>query len=490
VAFALLQALGSSTRIGLRVDDVDGEKSVSLHSRYSQKRILILGAGVTGLACAQSLSSRQAEVTVVDDNHSDGAVHEVLTSTSVSVADFDYVLTSPGWKATHPLIIQAVQEGIPLLNEIDLAWEIRQELSPGQKWIALTGTNGKTTTVEMTASALRSGGLHAVACGNVGKTVIECVDSNENYDALVIEISSFQLHWLKRAEFLSCAILNIADDHTDWHGSFELYADAKISILNRSLTAILNGDDNEVVGRTAHWIGRKVFYSLNTPKPGEIGLVEELLIDRAFVEDPQEASMIAEILEIKPTVPHNISNALAAAGLARTLGISHEKIREALAEFSPGRHRIEVIAEKNGITWIDDSKATNPHAAQASLLSALSVIWLAGGMAKGADVNGLVLRAHPRIKRAIIFGQDRKLFAQAFAEHAPHIQVIELEPPADYQRGALSNSFMEEIVRKAQECAEDGDTVLLAPACASMDQFESYADRGDRFADAVRKALT
>jgi UDP-N-acetylmuramoylalanine--D-glutamate ligase len=490
VAFALLQALGSSTRIGLRVDDVDGEKSVSLHSRYSQKRILILGAGVTGLACAQSLSSRQAEVTVVDDNHSDGAVHEVLTSTSVSVADFDYVLTSPGWKATHPLIIQAVQEGIPLLNEIDLAWEIRQELSPGQKWIALTGTNGKTTTVEMTASALRSGGLHAVACGNVGKTVIECVDSNENYDALVIEISSFQLHWLKRAEFLSCAILNIADDHTDWHGSFELYADAKISILNRSLTAILNGDDNEVVGRTAHWIGRKVFYSLNTPKPGEIGLVEELLIDRAFVEDPQEASMIAEILEIKPTVPHNISNALAAAGLARTLGISHEKIREALAEFSPGRHRIEVIAEKNGITWIDDSKATNPHAAQASLLSALSVIWLAGGMAKGADVSGLVLRAHPRIKRAIIFGQDRKLFAQAFAEHAPHIQVIELEPPADYQRGALSNSFMEEIVRKAQECAEDGDTVLLAPACASMDQFESYADRGDRFADAVRKALT
>ena len=463
---------------------------MSLHSRYSQKRILILGAGVTGLACAQSLSSRQAEVTIVDDNYSDGAVHEVLRSTSVSAADFDYVLTSPGWKATHPLIIQAVQEGIPLLNEIDLAWEIRQELSPGQKWIALTGTNGKTTTVEMTASALRSGGLHAVACGNVGKTVIECVDSNENYDALVIEISSFQLHWLKRAEFLSCAILNIADDHTDWHGSFELYADAKISILDRSLTAILNGDDNEVVGRTAHWIGRKVFYSLNTPKPGEIGLVEELLIDRAFVEDPQEASMIAEILEIKPTVPHNISNALAAAGLARTLGISHEKIREALAEFSPGRHRIEVIAEKNGITWIDDSKATNPHAAQASLLSALSVIWLAGGMAKGADVSGLVLRAHPRIKRAIIFGQDRKLFAQAFAEHAPHIQVIELEPPADYQRGALSNSFMEEIVRKAQECAEDGDTVLLAPACASMDQFVSYADRGDRFADAVRKALT
>lgn len=138
--------------------------------------------------------------------------------------------------------------------------------------------------------------------------------------------------------------------------------------------------------------------------------------------------MFAELLEIKPTVPHNISNALAAAGLARTLGVPHEKIREALAEFSPGRHRIEVVAEKDGITWIDDSKATNPHAAQASLLSAFSVIWLAGGMAKGADVSGLVASAHPRIKRAIIFGQDRNLFSQAFAEHAPHIQVIELDP--------------------------------------------------------------
>jgi UDP-N-acetylmuramoylalanine--D-glutamate ligase len=452
---------------------------------------LILGAGVTGLACAQSLSARQAEVTVVDDNHSElnATDYEVHTTASVSATDFDYVLISPGWKPTHPLIMQAVQGSIPLLNEIDLAWEIRRERSPGQKWIALTGTNGKTTTVEMTASALRSGGLHAVACGNVGKTVIECVDSSENYDALVVELSSFQLHWLKRAEFLSCAILNIADDHTDWHGNFELYADAKISILDRSLTAILNGDDKEVVGRTVHWKGRKVFYSLDTPKPGEIGLVEELLVDRAFVSDPQEASMIAELLEIKPTVPHNISNALAAAGLARTLGVPHEKIREALAEFSPGRHRIEVIAEKNGITWIDDSKATNPHAAQASLLSAFSVIWLAGGMAKGADVNGLVASAHPRIKRTIIFGQDRNLFAQAFAEHAPHIQVIEVIPPADYQRGTASNSFMEEIIRKAQEVAEDGDTVLLAPACASMDQFVSYADRGDRFADAVRKAL-
>jgi UDP-N-acetylmuramoylalanine--D-glutamate ligase len=462
---------------------------VSTSSRYSQKKIFILGAGVTGLACAHSLKSRDALVTLIDDSitHVDG--FEVAPTSSITEFDCDYLLISPGWKESHPLIAQAMKSDVQILNEIDLAWEICQERSPGQKWIALTGTNGKTTTVEMTAAALRAGGLHAVACGNVGKTVIECVDSNENFDALVLELSSFQLHWLKQAEFLSCAILNIADDHTDWHGTFDLYARAKISILDRSLTAILNGDDKEVVGRTSHWNGRKVFYSLDTPKPGEIGLVEELLVDRAFVPDPQEASMIAELIEIKPTVPHNVSNALAAAGLARTLGVTHEKIREALAQFTPGRHRIEVIAEKDGITWIDDSKATNPHAAEASILSALSVIWLAGGLAKGADVASLIARVHPRIKKVITFGTDRKLFTSAFAEHAPHIEVLEIEPPSDYVRGGESNSFMEEIIRQAQLFAADGDTVLLAPACASMDQFISYADRGDRFAAALRKVL-
>jgi UDP-N-acetylmuramoylalanine--D-glutamate ligase len=256
------------------------------------------------------------------------------------------------------------------------------------------------------------------------------------------------------------------------------------------MTAILNGDDKEVVTRTTHWNGRKVFYSLDTPGPGEIGVVEELLVDRAFVADPQEASMIAEVIDVKPTVPHNVSNALAAAGLARTVGISHEAIGRALSEFTLGRHRIEVVAEKDGITWIDDSKATNPHAATASILSALSVIWIAGGLAKGADISALVARAHPRIKAAILIGTDRELFATALAEHAPAVQVVTIDPSSDYQRGGTSNSFMEAIVAAAQSLAAQGDTVLLAPSCASMDQFISYADRGDRFSDAVRKALT
>jgi len=453
------------------------------------KKILVLGAGVTGLASARALIARDAHVTIVDETVTTDSEFSILQPSAVTVSEFDFVLVSPGWKESHPLIQKAQAAQVALLNEIDLAWAIKEERSPGQKWLALTGTNGKTTTVEMTAAALRAGGVHAVACGNVGTTVIECVDSAESYDVLVLELSSFQLHWLERAEFVASAILNIADDHTDWHGSFESYAQAKLSILDRSLTAILNGDDTEVVTRTTHWNGRKVFYSLDTPGPGEIGVVEELLVDRAFVSDPQEASMIAEIADVKPTVPHNVSNALAAAGLARTVGVSHEAIGKALSEFTLGRHRIEVIAQRDGIAWIDDSKATNPHAATASILSALSVIWIAGGLAKGADVSALIARAHPRIKAAILIGTDRALFTSALAEHAPHVKVIEIDPPSDYQRGGVSNSFMEAIVAASQTCAGEGDTVLLAPACASMDQFVSYADRGDRFADAVRKAL-
>jgi UDP-N-acetylmuramoylalanine--D-glutamate ligase len=462
---------------------------MSFYKNLPHKKVLVLGAGVTGLASARALIARDVHVTIVDDTVIADNEFSILNPSEVIVSDFDFLLVSPGWKESHSLIQKAKAAQVVLLNEIDLAWAIKEERSPGQKWLALTGTNGKTTTVEMTAAALRAGGVHAVACGNVGKTVIECVDSVDSYDVLVLELSSFQLHWLQHAEFVASAILNIADDHTDWHGSFESYAQAKISILDRSMTAILNGDDKEVVTRTTHWNGRKVFYSLDTPGPGEIGVVEDLLVDRAFVSDPQEASMIAEVVDVKPTVPHNVSNALAAAGLARSVGVSHEAIGKALSEFTLGRHRIEVVAEDDGITWIDDSKATNPHAATASILSALSVIWIAGGLAKGADVNALVARAHPRIKAAILIGTDRAIFTTALAEHAPHVKVIEVDPPSDYQRGGASNSFMEAIVAAAQTYASAGDTVLLAPSCASMDQFVSYADRGDRFADAVRKAL-
>jgi UDP-N-acetylmuramoylalanine--D-glutamate ligase len=453
--------------------------------QFADQHFLILGAGVTGSAVAHALKSRGGLVTITDDN-ADIAVKPE----SIDLSNFDAAVISPGWRQDHPLVKKVLASKLWILNEIDLAWQIRTEVSPGQKWLALTGTNGKTTTVEMAAKILQTAGLKAVACGNVGDTVIEAVDRKDPYDYLVLELSSFQLYWAKQAEFVSAAILNIADDHLDWHGTFDAYADAKFSILDRAEIAVLNADDQEVVTRANRFTGRKVFFSLDTPAPGEIGVVEELLVDRAFVQDPMEAAMICELKDITPTVPHNVSNALAAAALARTVGVSHENIQKALQEFKPGRHRIETVFESDSVSWVNDSKATNPHAASASLMSHLSVVWIAGGLAKGADMNSLVARCKGRIKAAILIGADRQLIAGALEEHAPEIPRIFVDEPAGYSRGGDSNSLMEAVVSEASKLVAPGDAVLLAPACASMDQFISYADRGDRFAAAVRKVVT
>ena len=451
---------------------------------YAGQRFLILGAGVTGSAVAASLKSRGGLVTIADDN-----AHDAVKPESIELSDFDAVVISPGWRQEHPLVVKVLASGLQILNEIDLAWQIRTEVAPGQKWLALTGTNGKTTTVEMVAKILQTAGLKAVACGNVGDTVIEAVDRKDSLEYLILELSSFQLHWAQQAQFVSAAILNIADDHLDWHGTFEAYADAKFSILDRAEIAILNADDQEVVTRANRFTGRKVFFSLDTPAPGEIGVVEELLVDRAFVADPMEAAMICELKDITPTVPHNVSNALAAAALARTVGLSHEHIQKALQEFKPGRHRIETVFESDSISWVDDSKATNPHAASASLMSHLSVVWIAGGLAKGAEMDLLVQRCKGRIKAAILIGADRQLIADALKKYAPEIPRIFVDAPSDYSRGGDSNSLMEAVVAQAAKLVAPGDAVLMAPACASMDQFISYADRGDRFAAAVRKVV-
>jgi UDP-N-acetylmuramoylalanine--D-glutamate ligase len=458
----------------------------ALYTHLDGKRILVAGAGVTGTACARALEKRGSLVTIVDEKVTALEGLKVINPAAVNFSNFDLLLVSPGWREDHPVVLAARTARIALINEVDLAWSIKPA---NQRWIALTGTNGKTTTVELAAAMLRSGGIAAVACGNVGTTVIETVESDEKYDILVLELSSFQLHWLEDAQFVSSAILNIAEDHVDWHGTFDAYAQAKISLLDKSMTAILNADDGEIVSRTTHWQGRKVFFSLDTPAPGEIGVVEELLVDRAFVADPQEAAMFSELAEVTPTVPHNVSNALAAAGLARTAGVSHEAIRTAITEFTPGRHRIEQILERDGITWVNDSKATNPHAASASIMSALSVIWIAGGLAKGATMGELVDRIKSRVRVAILIGEDRELIASELSARAPHIEIIRIDTPAEYSKGGDSNALMESVIRTAKERAISGDTVLLAPACASMDQFISYGDRGDRFRAAVEKVV-
>ena len=452
-------------------------------------RVLVLGGGVTGRSVAQVLSNMGAEISVYDENESSEFNFQRATLSDVSSINWAAAVVSPGWRPSHPIIADLRNREIPLLNEIDLAWEIKQQVAPEQKWLAVTGTNGKTSTVELAESILKAAGIRAFACGNVGTPVIDAVISEQKYEYLVLELSSFQLHWAESAEFVAGSILNIALDHIDWHGSFAEYAKAKLDLLSRSVTAILNGDDANVVAGCTHWQGRKVFYTLQTPKPGEIGLVEDLLVDRAFVVDPMEAAMFCELNEVQPTAPHSVSNALAAAGLARAIGIDHEVIREAIKKFRPGRHRIEKVLEQNGIRWIDDSKATNPHAAQASLMSELSVVWIAGGLAKGAEMSDLIAQVGSRLRAVILIGTDRELIAHEMQNKFPNVTLVRVDPDPGHDRSSADNTFMNQIVKAAKLLAQQGDAVLLAPACASMDQFVSYGDRGDRFAKSVREIV-
>ena len=453
---------------------------MSFLEELRSQSITVVGAGVTGSALCTFLLSRGITPTVIDEKATSVAGIEVLRELP---DDVDMAILSPGWKPTHPIVVTLQSRGIPILSEIDFAWRVKNEIAPDQKWISLTGTNGKTTTIQMVNSIFESARVNGVACGNVGDTVIEALSAQKPYEILALELSSFQIEWSKEARYEAVAILNIAEDHIDWHENFDNYANAKMRLLEATETAILNADDPEIALRSTAWRGRKVFYSLETPAPAELGLVENLLVDRAFISDPSHAEAIAELHDIQPTVPHNVSNALAAAGLARAIGISHEDIKKGLAAFKVDHHRIEVVLKKNEITWVNDSKATNPHAAIASILSHEKVVWIAGGLAKGASMDQLVKRAKPRLSAAILIGADRELIEAALKEHAPDVPRILI----DNQES--SEALMEKIVSEAMKVASNGDAVLLAPACASMDQFISYSHRGNLFADAVRKIV-
>jgi UDP-N-acetylmuramoylalanine--D-glutamate ligase len=369
--------------------------------------------------------------------------------------------------------------GVEVISEIDFAWQLKSEICPEQVWLGLTGTNGKTTTVQMLESILTAAGVSGIACGNVGTTVVEAVTSSKKFDVLALELSSFQIAWSSLPKYQAVAILNLAQDHIDWHGSFDEYANAKMKLLTQTSTALLNLNDPEVILRAASWSGRKIFFGFDSPQAGEIGLVEELIVDRAFVSSADHAEVIAELSDVKPAVPHNVSNAMAAAGLALTIEIPHPKVKSGIANFKLDKHRLQTVLKQDGIDWVNDSKATNPHAATAALLSHLSNIWIAGGLAKGAKMDDLIRRTASRIKAAIIIGKDGEVIAGALEKHAPAVKIYRItgvQSPED---------LMDQVVSKAREIATLGDTVLLAPACASMDQFTSYAHRGELFEKSV-----
>ena len=442
-------------------------------AELAAKKCLVIGAGVTGRSVEKALKKFGATTVLFDEKLSNTSDVTNQIPDGIQLA-----VVSPGWRLDHPVISKLKSSGIEVVSEVDLAWKIKQVLAPDQRWIALTGTNGKTTTIKMVESIFKAAKINGAACGNVGETVIDAVIADKPYEYLAIELSSFQIEWSNLAKYEAVAVLNIAQDHIDWHGSFEAYALAKLKLLKQSSKVILNKSDPELSRRVM--ADSVIWFSLDTPNAGELGVVENLLVDRAFSLSPAQANEISELVDITPTVPHNILNALAAAALALAIGVNYEVIKSGLKNFSPDHHRMELVINKNEINWIDDSKATNPHAAIASLLANFNVVWIAGGLAKGASMNELAQRCSSRIKSVILIGADRELIAEAFKEKSPAIEIYRVDQISDAKK------LMEDVVFQAINIAKPGDTVLLAPACASMDQFNSYAERGQLFAQAVK----
>ncbi|MEV5507069.1 UDP-N-acetylmuramoyl-L-alanine--D-glutamate ligase [Streptomyces orinoci] len=467
-------------------------------SDFTDQRITVAGLGVSGISAARALAGLGARVTVVDGG--DGPAlrerAERLQAEGITVRlgdaetlpeDTELIVTSPGWRPDSPLFAAAAEAGVDVVGDVEIAWRLRGEGAP--PWLAVTGTNGKTTTVRMLAAILEAAGLRTAAVGNIGTPIIDVVLCQEPYDVLAVELSSYQLHWAPSLRAHSAAVLNLAPDHLDWHGSMKAYAADKGRIYQGNKVACVYNAADPATERLVEQADveegcRAIGFTLGPPRLSELGVVDGILVDRAFVADRQRnAQELAEVSDIAPqsgkAAPHNIANALAAAALARAFGVEPRAVRDGLRSFRPDAHRIAHVADVAGVAYVDDSKATNTHAAEASLAAYDSIVWIAGGLAKGATFDELATAAAGRLRGVVLIGADRALIREALARHAPDVPVVDLD--------RTDTGAMAAAVREAARLAGPGDTVLLAPACASMDMFTNYQERGESFARAVRE---
>ncbi|MET3467956.1 UDP-N-acetylmuramoyl-L-alanine--D-glutamate ligase [Microbacterium sp. 1262] len=486
----------------------------SWHADWRGLRVVVLGLSVTGFSVADTLAELGADVLVATEG-ADAEYARLLPVIGVSLHDGslqsvpetvvahapEVVIASPGFPPHHPVIRWARENGIAVWGDIELGWRVRDKVvrpdgSPAD-WVLITGTNGKTTTTQLSAAMLAAGGLRAAPCGNIGVPVLDAVRDPGGFDVLVVEVSSHQLWYLGLAEGPdrlsphASVCLNLADDHLEWHGSFEAYRDAKAVVYeNTRVACVYNKSDaatREMVEEAEVVEGcRAIGFDLGVPGPSDLGVVDGILVDRAFHEDRRSSALelttVVELAARGLAAPHIVANILAAAALARSLDVEPAAIREAVLAFRLDPHRIEVVARVSGVTWVDDSKATNPHAAASSLAAFPGAIWVVGGLLKGVDISELVAGRGAATKAAIVIGEDRTAVLAAFARHAPAVPVIEVE-------ATQTEDVMARVVELAAGVAGDGDVVLLAPAAASFDQFASYADRGRRFAEAVRERI-
>ncbi|MEA1903370.1 MAG: UDP-N-acetylmuramoyl-L-alanine--D-glutamate ligase [Actinomycetota bacterium] len=420
-------------------------------------RVLVLGAGLSGMAAARLGRRLGMQVTLYDQS-----VRPEATAEGFGVAfgewdplllnGIDLVVASPGFSERSLPIVETLESGLPIWSEIEFA--SRHIETP---LVAVTGTNGKTSVTEATSAMLDASGLNAPATGNIGTPLSDFTE--DEYDAIVVEVSSFQLRFTDQFHPVAAGITNVAVDHLDWHGSEHSYRDAKRRIYANQTPRDLLVYDFDDTGASEMAMGAtaELYPVSGTGLPPNGGGVED---GRLTVGD-----VSIDIADLASDDATHLVNLASAAALSLRMGGSATAIAGAARSYHPGAHRRSVVASVAGVDWIDDSKATNPHAAVASIRSRDSVILIAGGLAKGLDVTALAKEANVRLLIGI--GEAGPGLVEAAGERGRYAGTLDL------------------AVEMAAQSATGGDTVLLAPGCASFDQFESYEARGNRFKELV-----
>jgi UDP-N-acetylmuramoylalanine--D-glutamate ligase len=433
---------------------------------------VVLGFGVSGRAAAQVLRDEGAEVRVSEARGLDelvdpgrapaaGSELELLAGghRPEHLQEATLVYVSPGISEHAPVIRWARERGLPVWGELELGARLCRV-----PYVGITGTNGKTTTAELVASMMRAAGLAARACGNVGYPFTRAV--RDPLEALVVEASSFQLRFQERFHPRVSALLNLAPDHLDWHGSFESYVDAKSRIFRSQAgedVHVGNRDDAAAAAVSRGASCRVRWFGLGEPDRGDVGTREGRIL--CF----PETGPAVEIGVPASTRRAFLADAAAAAASALAFGVPPEAVGEAMATFAPLPHRGTVVAQIGSVRFVDDSKATNVHATLAAVEGLSDAVLIAGGLAKGVDLTPLAAAA-PALSAVVAIGEAAPEVAAVFRGLVP------------VHRAAS----MEEAVRTAFDLSPANGTVLLAPACASFDMFRDYQERGERFAASAR----
>ena len=434
------------------------------------KQVVVYGLGVSGVAAARFLKSRGVAVIGVDLRSDVGfdLAAESLENSSLGVddpelpSDVDAVVLSPGVPGDRRLVVKARETGLPVLSEVELAFPyLRGPV------VAVTGSNGKSSTVAMTAGILELAGLQVELCGNIGEPLCSKIDGSPGR-VFVVELSSFQLEAVSLFHADSAALLNLSPDHLDRYEDFAGYVAAKSRIFERQTTestAVLNADDEGVaaIGKELRGGRRRYFSRDGRVKNGCYAEGSEIV----EVSEANGESRLFSKSDLQVSGLHNLENAMAAALLARSRGADADAVRRGLSEFRGLPHRLEEVRRRRGVVWFDDSKGTNVGATEKSLegFADHSVHLILGGRAKGTDPSALRDSVRRKARRLYLIGEAAGEFEEALGAWVDSENV----------------GTLERAISRAAEQAQPGEVVLLSPSCASFDQFESFEDRGECF---------